>query len=59
VQVLARGLNPTRVGRSWLYFETPGGGAVFSAGSITYPTALLCDAAVSNVTANVFDRFLR
>jgi N,N-dimethylformamidase len=57
--VLAHGLNPDEGGAHLAYFETPGGGAVFSAGSITYPTALLCDAAVSNVTANVLDRFLR
>ncbi len=55
---LARGLNPDGGGAHIVCFETPGGGSVFSAGSITYPSALLCDAAVSRVTANVLARFL-
>ena len=37
---------------------TPGGGAVFSAGSITYPAALLCDEPTSLITRNVLDRFV-
>ncbi len=55
---LARGLNPDEGGAHIVHFETPSGGEVFSAGSITYPTGLLCDAAVSAVTANVLRRFL-
>ncbi len=43
VHLLAKGLNPDDGGAHLVYFETPGGGAVFSAGSITFPTALLCD----------------
>jgi len=39
------------------YFETPGGGAVFSAGSITYPSSLLVDDVVSGITSNVLKRF--
>ena len=35
-----------------------GNGAVFSAGSITYASALLCDPATSRITANVLQRFL-
>jgi N,N-dimethylformamidase len=58
VQLLARGLNPDDGGAHLVYFETASGGAVFSAGSITYPAALLCDAQVSMITRNVFDRFL-
>jgi hypothetical protein len=58
VQILARGLNPDDGGANLVYFETPAGGAVFSAGSITYPTALLCDPPTSTITANVLDRFL-
>jgi hypothetical protein len=57
VRLLARGLNPDEGGAHLVYFETPGG-AVFSAGSITFPTALLCDAACSTITANVLRRFL-
>jgi hypothetical protein len=58
VQVLARGLNPDQGGAELVYFETAGGGAVFSAGSITYPTALLCDPPTSRITANVINRWL-
>jgi hypothetical protein len=58
VTVLARGLNPDEGGAHLVYFETPSGGAVFSAGSITYPTGLLCDEPLSRITANVLDRFL-
>ena len=58
VQILARGLNPNEGGAHLAYFETSAGGAVFSAGSITYPTALLCDLAISTMTSNVLQRFL-
>jgi N,N-dimethylformamidase len=59
VELLARGQNPDEGGAHLVYFEMPGGGAVFSAGSITYPTALLCDLPTSTITANVIERFLR
>jgi hypothetical protein len=55
---LARGLNPDGGGAHLVCFETPGGGSVFSAGSITYPTSLLCEAVTSRITANVLGRFL-
>ena len=55
---LARGLNPDEGGAHIVQFETPSGGAVYSVGSITYPAGLLCDPAVSAVTANVLRRFL-
>lgn len=58
VQLIARGLNPEAGGAHLVYFDAPGGGEVFSAGSITYPTALLCDPIVSRITANVLNRFL-
>jgi hypothetical protein len=58
IKVLARGLNPDRGGAELVCFETPGGGAVFSAGSITYPSGLLCDPPTSKITANVLNRFL-
>jgi len=58
VQLLAKGLNPDDGGAHLVYFDTPGGGAVFSAGSITFPTALLCDESCSRITANVLRRFL-
>jgi hypothetical protein len=59
VVLLAKGLNPDEGGAHLVYFETPSGGAVFSAGSITYPTGLLCDPPLSTMTANVLERFLR
>jgi hypothetical protein len=58
VRLLARGLNPGDGGAHLATFETPSGGAVFSAGSITYPAALLCDPTISAMTLNVFKRFL-
>jgi hypothetical protein len=56
--LLAKGRNPEAGGAHLVYFETPNGGAVFSAGSITYPTALLVDDATSTITFNVLKRFL-
>lgn len=58
-KVLAKGLNPDEGGAHLVWFDTPSGGEVFSAGSITYPTALLCDPPTSQITANVIRRFLR
>ena len=57
--LLARGLNPDNGGAHLAYFETTSGGAVFSAGSITYCSALLCDPPTSIITANVLRRFLQ
>jgi hypothetical protein len=58
VQLLARGLNPDGGGAHLVTFATESGGEVFSAGSITYPTALLCDPVISTITTNVLRRFL-
>lgn len=58
VRPLARGLNPDLGGAHLVCFETPSGGAVFSVGSITFPSALLCDAPCATITANVLRRFL-
>ena len=59
VQVLARGLNPDDGGAHLVFFETPSGGAVFSTGSITYVSALLCEEITSRITANVLERLLK
>lgn len=56
--VLAQGTNRDDGGADMVYFNTPSGGEVFSAGSITYPSCLLVDDAVSKITANVLERFL-
>jgi hypothetical protein len=39
-------------------FETPTGGAVFSVGSITWPSSVMVSEAVSRITSNVLRRFL-
>lgn len=57
-KLLARGLNPDEGGAHMVHFTTPSGGEVFSAGSITYPTALLCDTKISQITRNVMRHML-
>jgi hypothetical protein len=57
VRVLAKGTNPDNGGADLVCFET-GNGAVFSAGSITWVSALFPDQNVSTITRNVIDRFL-
>jgi hypothetical protein len=57
VVLLAKGLNPDDGGAELVCFDTPGGGSVFSAGSICWPSALLVDEGVSRITANVLRRF--
>lgn len=56
--LLAKGTNIENGGSELAYFETDSGGAVFSAGSITYVPSLLVDAPLSKITANVITRFL-
>jgi hypothetical protein len=55
---LAKGMNPDDSGADLVLYETPAGGAVFSAGSLNWPLSLLVDEGVSRVTANVLRRFL-
>jgi hypothetical protein len=59
VQRLAQGLNPDDGGADLVHCETPRGGAVFSVGSICWPSCVLVDEAVSKITANVLRRFSR
>lgn len=56
--LLAKGLNPDEGGAEMTLYITGTGGAVFSVGSITYPTALLVDDTLTRITRNVLDRFL-
>ncbi len=56
--LLAKGTNPDNGGAEMVTYEMPGGGAVFSVGSITYPSCLLVDAHISRITSNVIRRFL-
>jgi hypothetical protein len=58
VQVLARGLNADGGGAEIVIHEPGGGGAVFSVGSICWPSSVLVDDAVSKITENVLRRFL-
>jgi len=56
--LLAKGTNPDNGGAEVVYHENASGGAVFSAGSITWIPALFPDAHVSQITRNVLWRFL-
>jgi hypothetical protein len=57
VHHLAKGLNPDNGGADMVHFDAPGGGAVFSVGSICYPSSMPVDQSVSRITANVLRRF--
>jgi hypothetical protein len=57
-RVLAKGANPDDGGAEMVAFDAPGGGAVFSVGSINYVASLPVDEQVSKITANVLRRFL-
>ncbi len=57
LRLLAKGTNPDGGGADLVYFEA-GKGAVFSAGSITWVSALFPDAVVSRITRNVLERFI-
>ena len=52
-----KGRTSTTAVPSCRIYETPSGGAVFSAGSIAWPSAILVDDCVSQITANVLRRF--
>jgi N,N-dimethylformamidase len=55
---LAKGLNPDSGGADMIFYRTPNGGAVFSVGSVCYPSSLPVDLHVSRITANVLRRLL-
>ena len=58
VHLLAKGTNRDDGGAHMIHYETPSGGAVFSASSITWPSCLPVDDNVSRITGNVLKRFL-
>ncbi|MCA9176164.1 MAG: carboxypeptidase regulatory-like domain-containing protein [Planctomycetales bacterium] len=58
VQRLAKGTNANNGGAEMVIHEPDGGGAVFSVGSICWPSSILVDESVSLITANVLRRFL-
>ena len=55
--LLAQGLNDDGGGAEMVIHEPGNGAAVFSAGSICWPSSLLVDDGVSKITANVVRRF--
>ena len=58
VKTIAKGTNIDEGGAELTCYETATGGAVFSAGSIAWPSSILVDETVSRITANVLRRFL-
>jgi hypothetical protein len=58
IKLLAKGMNPNDSGAEIVYHETPGGGAVFSVGSIIWPASVLVDQACSRITRNVLERMI-
>ncbi|SVE54164.1 uncharacterized protein METZ01_LOCUS507018, partial [marine metagenome] len=48
---------PDQGGAEIVHYQTASGGAVYSAGSITYPGSILVDEVVSKITANVIKHF--
>jgi len=57
-KLLAQGMNEDAGGADMVIHEPGNGAAVFSAGSICWPSSLLVDEGVSKITANVVRRFL-
>jgi hypothetical protein len=57
--VVAKGMNADDGGAEILYHQTESGGAVFSVGSITWPSCVLVDKNISKITRNVIERFLK
>jgi len=57
-RLLAKGLNPGDGGAEMTLHEPPGGGAVFSVGSICWVPSVWVDPIVSQITGNVLRRFL-
>jgi hypothetical protein len=58
IQTLAKGKNIDEGGAELTCYETATGGAVFSAGSIAWPSSILVDETVSRITLNVLKRYL-
>jgi hypothetical protein len=54
---LAKGTNPWRAGADMVYFTHPGGGGVFSVGSITFGGSLALDPVLSRMLLNVIARY--
>ena len=59
VELIAKGKNGDGSGAEMIYYTSESGGEVFSVGSINYPSSLNVDPRLSQITKNVFDRFLK
>lgn len=59
LDTLAIGTNLDNGGAYMVYFETAGGGKVFSAGSISYTRSLTVDKNIQTITKNVLTEFLK
>jgi hypothetical protein len=57
IVLLAKGTNKLQTGADMTYFDHPGGGGVFSVGSITFGGSLAIDNQLSQMVQNVIDRF--
>ncbi len=55
--LLAKGTNPDNGGAEMVYYDTPSGGGVFSAGSLTFTGSLAEDVKLAQVVKNVLGRF--
>ena len=61
LQILARGINNGPVnneGAEITYYDTPGGGFVFSVGSLTFGGSLVVDGQLQAIVRNVLDECL-
>jgi hypothetical protein len=57
--LLAKGTNKFQKGADMTYYDHPGGGGVFSVGSITFGGSLAIDKQLSQMVQNVINRFNR
>lgn len=54
---LAHGLNPDQGGADIVFFQTPQGGAVLSAGSISFCGSLVVDRALDKLVMNFLEAY--
>jgi hypothetical protein len=58
IELLARGTNAGGYGADMTYYRHPGGGGVFSAGSLSFGGSLVIDPVLQQIIRNVLDEFL-